>query len=157
LEWHDLCVVGWLLTVVLVWILDVCPHQRYCANRRYLQLLKDRFNSGVKYKRKTRKWDTVILNKTQEMARFLLDKSKQIDFVEPHPDLQRSDTQELRKRILELTQAEAQRLGIGKSTLHYLRKHARNERSVMIYEKVRSKLLSESYPSPAHLVRVKNR
>ena len=126
------------------------------AKRHFLELLKDQFNSGVKYKGMNWKWDTVILNKTQELARFLLD-SKQMDFIEPYPTLQGSDTQDLRRRILELTQAEAQRLGIGKSTLHYLRKHARNERSVMIYEKVRSKLLSESYPSPAHLVRAKNR
>ena len=81
------------------------------AKRRFLELLKNRFNSGVKYKGKTWKWDTVILNKTQELARFLLDKSKQIDFIELHPSLQRSDTQDLRKRILELTQTDAQRAG----------------------------------------------
>jgi len=110
------------------------------TKRRFLELLKDRFNSGVKYKGKTWKWDTVILNKAHELARFLLDKSKQIDFIEPQPTLQRSDAQDLRKRILELTQEEAKKLGIGKSTLHYLRRNAGNDRSFRMYERVACKL-----------------
>jgi CRISPR-associated protein Cas1 len=110
------------------------------AKRRFLQLLKDRFNSGVRYKDKTWKWDTFVLNKTQELARFLLDKSKQIDFVEPRAILQRSDTQDLRKRILELTQLEAQKLGVGKSTLHYLRVSATNDRPFKVYQKVAHRL-----------------
>jgi len=110
------------------------------AKRHFLELLKDRFNSGIKYKCKTWKWDTVILNKTQELARLLLDKSKEIDFIEPRPALQRSDTQDLRRRILELTQEEVKELGIGKSTLHYLRKNARNDTSFKVYQKVAEKL-----------------
>jgi len=110
------------------------------AKRHFLELLKDRFNSGVKYKGKTWKWDTVILNKTQELARFLLDKSRQIDFIEPHPTLQRDDTQDLRKRILDLTQREAKELGIAKSTLHYLRVKASGPHTIKVYQKVRDRL-----------------
>jgi len=119
---------------------DYRYHIEIEAKRRFLELLKNRFNSGVKYRGKTWKWDTVILNKTQELARFLLDKSKQIDFTEPHPTLQRTDTQDLRKRILELTQKEAQGVGIGKSTLHYLRRNARSDRLFKTYRKTEEKL-----------------
>jgi len=110
------------------------------AKRRFLGLLKDRFNSGVRYEGKTWKWDTIILNKTQELARFLLGKSDTLDFTEPAPTLTRSDNRELRKRILELTQRDARKLGISKSTLHYLRKHARNERPFKVYQKVAGRL-----------------
>jgi len=110
------------------------------AKRRFLELLKVRFNSGVKYNGKTWKWDTVILNKTQELAHFLLDKSDLVDFVAPTPNLQRSDTQELRRRILALTQSEARELGIGKSTLHYLRKESMSEQPFKIYQKVKGRL-----------------
>jgi CRISPR-associated protein Cas1 len=119
---------------------DYRYHIEVEAKRRFLELLKNRFNMGAKYNGKTWKWDTVILNKTQELTRFLQDKSRQIDFIEPHPDLQRSDTQDLRKRILELTQAEARKPGIGKSTLHYLRKESKSERPFRIYQKVKSRL-----------------
>ena len=95
---------------------------------------------GVKHKRKTWKWDTIILNKTQELARFLLGKSENLDFVEPVPSLARSDSHELRNRILRLTQKEACKRGISKSTLHYLRKHAQNEKSFKVYNKVAARL-----------------
>jgi len=103
---------------------DYRYHIEIDARRRFLELLKDRFNSSVKYEGKMRKWDNVILSKTQELARLLLQKSDDIEFVEPVPELKRSDSSEIRRRILELTQSEAQRLGIGKRTLHYLRNYA---------------------------------
>jgi CRISPR-associated protein Cas1 len=112
------------------------------AKRRFLEILKNRFNSGVRYKGKTWKWDTIILNKTQELARFLLDISRQIDFINPSPSLQRSDTQDLRKRILDLTQKEARKLGIEKSTLDYLRRNARGEKVFNVREQVRTRLLA---------------
>jgi hypothetical protein len=111
------------------------------AKRRFLELLKDRFNSGVKYKGKTWKWDTVILNKIQELGRFLLNKTNSLDF-NPSPGLERSDSLVLRKRILELTQGEAQELGIGKSTLHYLRRNVLDARSFKVYQKVAQRLNS---------------
>jgi len=97
------------------------------AKRRYLQLMKERFNSGVRYKGKACRWDTVILNKAQDLARYLLEESKEMDFIEPCPNLQRSDTHDVRRGILELTQREAKELSIGKSTLHYLRKNAASD------------------------------
>lgn len=121
---------------------DYRYHIEIDAKRRFLELLKDRFNLGLKYKGKIWKWDTVILNKTQELARFLLYKYKQIDFIEPRPSLQRIDTQDLRKRILELTQTEARKLGIGKSTLHYMRKNAERNQPFRIYEVITRRLMA---------------
>jgi len=42
--------------------------------------------------------------------------------------------------IMDLTQKEAKNVGIGKSTLHYLRKHARSPRSFKVYKPVLEKL-----------------
>lgn len=36
------------------------------AKRRFLELLKERFNSGVRYRGKTLKWDSVIQVKASE-------------------------------------------------------------------------------------------
>jgi len=65
-----------------------------------------------------------------------------LDFIEPAPSLVRSDSQELRESILNLAASEARRLGLGKSTFHYLHRHARNERPFKVYEKVASRLLN---------------
>jgi CRISPR-associated protein Cas1 len=98
------------------------------AKRRFLQLLKDRFNSGVKYKGCAVKWDTVIGQKTMELTRYLTGKSSIIAFSEPKPELKRTDSLEFRKRILSLSVSEAKKLGIGKGALHYLRRNAASDR-----------------------------
>ena len=109
--------------------------------RRFLGLLKDRFNAGVTYRGQKCKWDTIILRKAQELARFLNGKSKDLCFSEPAPDLNRADNIAMRQRILQLTQSEARELGIGKSTLHYLRKHAQSDKSFRVYGKVAERLI----------------
>jgi len=117
------------------------------TKRRFLQLLKDRFNSGIGYKGRALKWDTVIEQKTMELARYLIGRTRLIDFSEPSPELERRNGLELRKRILGLSQSEAHRLGIGKSTFHYLRKHARSDTSFKVYGKTRHKIDSRHHAS----------
>jgi len=110
------------------------------AKTRFLNLLRERFNSGAKYKGQALKWDTVIGQKAIELSRFLSGRSREIDFIEPSPILERADNLAVRKRILSLTQGDAHKLGVCKSTLHYLRKHARDERSFRINRKMREKI-----------------
>jgi len=112
------------------------------SKERFLGLLRDRFNSGVLYKGRALKWDTIIEQKTVELGGYLGGRSSNIDFSQPYSKLGRDDDQELRARILSLSQSEACRLGIGKSTLHYLRKKARGDRSFSVYKNVHGKLKS---------------
>jgi CRISPR-associated protein Cas1 len=110
------------------------------AKERFVDLLRERFNSGVSYKSRTLKWDTVIEQKTVELGRYLVGQIGRPDFSEPCPNLRRVDDSELRRRILSLCQQEAQRLGIGKSTLHYLRVNAGSDRPIGIYSKTRRRI-----------------
>ena len=119
---------------------DYRYHIEIDAKRHFLELLKDRFNSGVTYKDKTWKWDTVILCKTQELTRSLLRESDSVEFANPAPCPRRSDSLALRQRILELSAEEARKIGIGKSTLHYLRKNVQDGQSFKTYRKVLQKL-----------------
>ncbi|MCJ7760330.1 CRISPR-associated endonuclease Cas1, partial [Candidatus Bathyarchaeota archaeon] len=119
---------------------DYRYHLEAEAKRRFLELLKDRFNSPVLYKGKRWQWDTIILNKVQELGRFLLWKAESLDFTEPKPDLSREDTLAIRQRTLALTQKQARELDISKSTLHDLRKHAKSDKSFRVYQKVACRL-----------------
>ena len=110
------------------------------AKQRFLDLLREWFNSGVRYRGRALKWDTVIEDKTTELGRFLGGKLAALNFVEPTPALHRNDDCELRARILALTSSQAKKLGIGKSTLHHLRRRARNDRSLLVCEKVGARL-----------------
>jgi CRISPR-associated protein Cas1 len=108
---------------------------------RYVGLLRERFNSGVAYGGKRLMWDTVILRKCQELARYLLGKTASFSLTSPGPILERSDSRRLREKILRLSQLEAQKVGIGKSTLHYLRCRSRTQDRLRAYAKTRRKLL----------------
>jgi len=106
------------------------------AKQRFLDLIRERFNSAVRYRGRDLKWDTVIERKAVEISLFLSGKSNSICFQEPAPTLERQDDRELRTKIQRLTQPDANRIGIGKSTLHYLRRKAGNARSFTVYRKV---------------------
>jgi len=89
------------------------------------------------------KWDTVIEQKAVEFGRFLAGRIGRLDFSEPSPTLRGTDDVDLRRRILSLSQSEAKGLGIGRSTLHYLRKRAKTNRSLQTYGRLRSRLESD--------------
>jgi CRISPR-associated protein Cas1 len=110
------------------------------ARERFLGFLREQFNSGVTYKRRGLKWDTVIEEKTIELGRYLTGRDGRLDFSEPSPELDSVGGSELREVILRMSPTEARRRGIGKSTFHYLRKNAESGRSFKTYGKVLSKL-----------------
>jgi len=110
------------------------------AKVRFIKILREQFNSGVKYEGRVLKWDTVIEEKTSELARCLKGRTASIDFVNPAPVLERTDDRAIREAILRMTQKDAGRRGIGKSTLHYLRRNAKSRGHFRIYDKVRAKL-----------------
>jgi CRISPR-associated protein Cas1 len=116
------------------------------AKGRFLNALRDQFNSGLRYKARVVKWDTVIEEKTRELGRFLIGKAAMVDFSEPQLLLERADSQALRDTILKLTQSDAKKAGIAKSTLHYLRKRADNQQPFHIYSKVREKIVQPVEP-----------
>jgi CRISPR-associated protein Cas1 len=110
------------------------------AKSRFLNLLREQFNSGVVYKSGGVKWDTVIQEKTSELGRYLSGRSHELDLSAPAPVLERTDNLLIREKILSLTQSEAKERGIGKSTLHYLRINAKHGRSFKVYKPILEKL-----------------
>lgn len=123
---------------------DYRYHIGFEAKRKFLELLKERFNSGVRYKGKSWKWYTVVEQKVSDLSRFLLGKSFALDFTEPRTTLRRQDTRMLRDTILALTPSMAREFGIGKSTIQYLRRNAKNDQSFRCYGKALTKLLARS-------------
>ena len=110
------------------------------AKQRFLDLLRERFNSEVRYKGRALKWDTVIEQKATELGRYLSGRSGRFDFSEPSPSLRVVDDKSIRRQILALSQSRAQRLGIAKSTFHYLQERATTSKPFRIYKPVLSRL-----------------
>jgi hypothetical protein len=116
------------------------------AKQRFLDVLRERFNSVVRYTGRALKWDTVVEQKTVELGHYLAGRSRKLDLSQPFPLLTRIDDHALRERILALSQSEARRLGIGKSTLHCLREKSRSGKSFKIYRKLRDTFGDENHP-----------
>ena len=110
------------------------------AKQHFIDVIRERFNAGAHYRGRILKWDTVIEEKTNELGRFLIGKGVSTDFLNPAPKLEGGADCEVRARILALTVSKAKRPGIGKSTLHYLRRSARIGRTFRIYRKTQRKL-----------------
>jgi hypothetical protein len=85
------------------------------------------------------KWGAIVQEKANELARYLKNRTTP-NFVDPAPVFQRTDDRVVRDAISHLTQNEANRRGIGKSTLHYLRKRAREPAEFRIYASVRNRV-----------------
>jgi hypothetical protein len=58
------------------------------AKERFIDLLRERFNSSVKYEGRGLKWDTVIERKATELGHYLVGRSGRLDFSEPSPGLE---------------------------------------------------------------------
>ena len=112
------------------------------AKHRFLDLLREQFNSAVRYEGRAFKWDTVIEQKALELGRYLLGRSARVDFSEPSPLLARNHCGELRKRILGLSESEALKRGIVRSTYCHLRRNVRSGRSFTVHPETRMKLES---------------
>jgi CRISPR-associated protein Cas1 len=82
------------------------------------------------------------LLKTRELAQYLLNKRKDINFSTPSTKLTRIDNYEVREKIIKFPYSKAKKLGINKSTLWYLKQNAISGKPFKIYKKVRERLLN---------------
>jgi CRISPR-associated protein Cas1 len=110
------------------------------AKTRFINLLREQFNSGVSYKGRDLKWDTVIEQKTIELGQYLTGKRPSLEFGVPSPRLDRLDRYELRAKILTLTSSEAKCLAIRRSTLHYIRRRALGNKPFKVYKPTQLRL-----------------
>jgi CRISPR-associated protein Cas1 len=69
------------------------------AKVRFIKVLRELFNSGVKYKGRILKWDTVIEEKANELARYLNARIPNLAFTDPAPTPERDDNRTVRGRF----------------------------------------------------------
>jgi CRISPR-associated protein Cas1 len=110
------------------------------AARKLIDALRIRFNSTVAYKRKFYCWDTVIRLKAQELSNHILGRRNDLDFCQPKPVPNRTDSVTIRNRILSMTTVEARKRGISRNTLWHLQQRVRTGKPLRMYQKVRGTL-----------------
>ncbi|WP_407355417.1 CRISPR-associated endonuclease Cas1 [Methanolobus sp. WCC5] len=97
-------------------------------------------NKRTTYQDKSMMWSYVLLLKTRELAQFLNGKKRKIDFVNPCYTIERQDTDEIRKKILNISYSEWKDMGFSKGTLHYMKKNAKGDKPFTLNAHVRERL-----------------
>jgi CRISPR-associated protein Cas1 len=105
-----------------------------------IEKISSNFNCKVPYKGKNYYYQNVLFDNIRSFSHYISDKKKTFDFDIPKFEIQRDDTDLLRKKILSMTPDQRKKLGINKSTLWYMKRNITNEKSVKIYGKILAKL-----------------
>ena len=97
--------------------------------------LKIPYKSGKNYQ-----YPVILEDNVQQLAKHILDKTKNFEIVIPEISLQRNDVVSLRKKIELMTPDERKEFGINKSTLWHIKKNLKNNKSFKIYDKMLAKI-----------------
>ncbi|WP_292464318.1 CRISPR-associated endonuclease Cas1 [Methanolobus sp.] len=98
------------------------------------------FNKRVSYKENMTMWSYVMFLKTRELAQYLSDKRKDIDFIEPQYETKRQDSSDIRQKILSISYSDWKKLGFSKGTLHYMKQNAKADKPFTLNAHVRERL-----------------
>lgn len=105
-----------------------------------VEKIKSNFNYKVLYKKRHFTYQNILYDNISQLAQFVYNKKKTLEFIVPHIEINRNDNLLLRKRILSMTPEERRDLKINKSTLWYMKHHIKNNKSIKIYNKSLAKI-----------------
>ena len=69
-----------------------------------------------------------MLLKTRELAQYLVEKRKTIDFSHPYYAVERQDSEDVRQKILSISYTDWKKMGFSKGTLHYMKENAKDDK-----------------------------
>jgi CRISPR-associated protein Cas1 len=105
-----------------------------------IEKIRNNFNFKVPYKKRNFAYQNILYDNISQLAQYVSNKKKTIEFVVPHIEIDRNDDLQIREKILSMSPDERRKLGINKSTLWYMKKNISDGKSVKIYDKILSKL-----------------
>ena len=84
-----------------------------------------------------------MYDSVSQLAQYISDKKKTIEFVVPHVEINRDDDLLIREKILSMSPEERKKLDINKSILWYLKKNITSKDKIKIYDKILDKIKDE--------------
>ena len=111
------------------------------TSKLLVEKIKLNFNHKVSYRKRNFAYQNILYDNISQLAQFIADKKKTIEFVVPHVEINRDDNLELRDKILSMSPDERRKLMINKSTLWYMKKNFADSKTRKIYNKISEKLV----------------
>lgn len=99
------------------------------------------FNRKVKYRNKNYKWGNVLIEQTRELAHYVSGKRGILNLSEPYFEIERDDTEEIRKIISKINYVKWKKLGFSKGTLHPLKQKVKEGKSFYLTQEVKDRLI----------------
>jgi CRISP-associated protein Cas1 len=106
--------------------------------RKVTEAVNAWLNRTVAYQGNEIAWSYIMLLKARELAHYLMGKKRALVFLTPAYYIDRQDSEEMRKKILNISYAEWKKRGYSKGTLHYLKKNAEGEKPFTINKRVKA-------------------
>jgi CRISPR-associated protein Cas1 len=97
-------------------------------------------NKKVAYKKLSVMWSYALLLKIRELAQYLVEKRKTLDFSKPAYSIERQDSDDIRQKILSISYSDWKRMGFSKGTLHYMKKNAEADKPFTLNAHVKERL-----------------
>jgi CRISPR-associated protein Cas1 len=113
---------------------------RAFGTRKVTDELNSWLNKVVNYKEKETSWNYLMFLKTRELAHHPIGKKKSLDLVSPKYQMERQDSDEVRKQILSIPYSQWKKQGFSKGTLNYMKKNAGGDKPFTLNKHVRERL-----------------
>ena len=104
-----------------------------------IERIKENFNKRYEFKNKQYTLDNILFENVRLLSKYLLGKSKSLDFSIPEIRIERVDNREIRSRIMLIDPDKRKELGVNKSTLWYQQKKIKEGKEIKVYGKTRGK------------------
>jgi len=99
------------------------------------------FNKRVNFKGKLCTWSNVLITQTTDLAHYLVGDKSEINFEKPFFEIERTDTEEIRRLISEMPYTVWKKMGYSKGTLHPLKQKVKEGKAFNLSMQVKERLL----------------
>ena len=108
--------------------------------RKVTEAVNSWLNRTVEYQGKEVTWSYVLLLKARELAQYLIGKKRSLNFLTHEYEIERQDSEDMRRKIQNISYADWKEMGFSKGTLHYLKKNAEGDKPFTINKHVKERL-----------------
>ena len=108
---------------------------RESAARKLLEKITLNFNKRTEFRGKLHTYDNILLENVRNLAKYIENNERTLEFDIPKVEISRNDTNEIRNDIMSITTKERKRLEINKSTLWYRQKAIKEGKKIKLYNK----------------------
>jgi len=113
---------------------------RASGAQKVTQTVNTWLNKVTKYQEKEILFGYLVLLKTRELAHYLTGKNLNFTLITSKLAVKRQDSDDVRRKILNVSYADWRKKGFSKGTLYYMKKNAKSEKPFTIQKHIRERL-----------------